>query len=74
MSALRLLVSAVPFQRRLNLKTKNEHLEEEPIKYPIDDLLVKPDPDFTVRPSPSRDFNVSMDCVALSLLKILKMQ
>ncbi|XP_027341484.1 DDT domain-containing protein DDB_G0282237-like [Abrus precatorius] len=39
---------------------------EEPIKYPIDDLLVKPSPDdpvFTDRPSPSRDFNVPMCCV-----------
>lgn len=39
---------------------------EEPIKYPIDDLLVQPDADdpvFTDRPSPSRDFNVPMECV-----------
>lgn len=38
----------------------------EPIKYPIDDLLVQPgadDPVFTDRPLPSRDFNVPMDCV-----------
>lgn len=43
----------------------NEH-NEEPIKYPIDDLLVKPgadDPVFTDRPSLSRDFNVPMECV-----------
>lgn len=36
------------------------------MKYPIDDLLVQPaadDPVFTDRPSPSRDFNVPMDCV-----------
>lgn len=39
---------------------------KEPIKYPIDDLLVQPgadDPVFTDRPSPSRDFNVPLDCV-----------
>ncbi|XP_015571067.1 DDT domain-containing protein DDB_G0282237 isoform X1 [Ricinus communis] len=38
----------------------------EPIKYPIDDLLVQPgedDPVFTTRPSPSRDFCIQMDCV-----------
>ncbi|KAI8535401.1 hypothetical protein RHMOL_Rhmol10G0171000 [Rhododendron molle] len=40
--------------------------EKEPVKYPIDDLLVEPasnDPVFTERPSPSRDFNVPMECV-----------
>ncbi|KAM1201022.1 hypothetical protein FF1_017349 [Malus domestica] len=39
---------------------------EEPIKYPIDDLLVQPDADdpvFTDRPSPLTDFNVPMECV-----------
>ena len=39
---------------------------KEPIKYPIDDLLVQPgadDPIFTDRPSPLRDFNVPLDCV-----------
>lgn len=39
---------------------------EEHIKYPIDDLLVQPGPDdpvFCDCPSPSRDFNVPMDCV-----------
>lgn len=39
---------------------------EEPIKYPIDDMLVlhsADDPVFTTRPSPSRDFNVPMDFV-----------
>ncbi|XP_058097720.1 uncharacterized protein LOC131242836 [Magnolia sinica] len=38
--------------------------KEEPIKYPIDDLLVKPcpdDPDFTNRPFPTRDFCVPVD-------------
>ncbi|OIV89821.1 hypothetical protein TanjilG_29913 [Lupinus angustifolius] len=46
-------------------KDNGQHIEG-PIRYPIDDLLVKPgldDPVFTARPSPSRDFNVSMDCV-----------
>ncbi|XP_059656268.1 uncharacterized protein LOC132303151 isoform X2 [Cornus florida] len=45
---------------------KDDKLKEEPIKYPIDDQLVQPaadDPVFTERPSPSRDFNVPMDCV-----------
>ncbi|MBA0571773.1 hypothetical protein Golob_002148, partial [Gossypium lobatum] len=44
----------------------NNQPEDEPVKYPIDDLLVKPGPDdplFTDRPSPSRDFNVPMDCI-----------
>lgn len=39
---------------------------QDPIRYPIDDLLVQPaadDPVFTDRPSPSRDFNIQMDCV-----------
>lgn len=38
----------------------------EPIKYPIDDLLVKPasdDPVFCPRPSPNREFNIPMECV-----------
>jgi len=37
--------------------------EEEAINYPIEDLLLPPDPDVTQRPSPSRDFSVPMDCV-----------
>ncbi|MFQ6647609.1 hypothetical protein Gotur_021057 [Gossypium turneri] len=47
-------------------KEENNQPEDEPVKYPIDDLLVKPGPDdplFTDRPSPSRDFNVPMDCI-----------
>ncbi|XP_019458270.1 PREDICTED: DDT domain-containing protein DDB_G0282237-like isoform X2 [Lupinus angustifolius] len=47
-------------------KEGNDQHIDEPIKYPIDDLLVKPGPDdpvFTTRPSPSRDFNIPMDCV-----------
>lgn len=43
-----------------------ENQVEEPIIYPIDDLLVKPsadDPNFTDRPLPSTDFHVPMDCV-----------
>ncbi|KAK4791044.1 hypothetical protein SAY86_031457 [Trapa natans] len=38
----------------------------EVIKYPIEDLLVKPeadDPILTIRPSPLRDFKVSADCI-----------
>ncbi|KAK3211369.1 hypothetical protein Dsin_016075 [Dipteronia sinensis] len=45
---------------------EDDQFKEEPMKYPIDDLLVQPaadDPVFTDRPSPSRDFNVPMDCV-----------
>lgn len=41
-------------------------MQEESIKYPIDDLLVKPSPDdpvFSNRPSASRDFNVPISCV-----------
>ncbi|KAE8669537.1 DDT domain-containing protein, putative isoform 3 [Hibiscus syriacus] len=49
-----------------NPDAESNQPEEEPIKYPIDDLLVKPGPDdphFTDRPSLSMDFNVPMDCV-----------
>ncbi|XWS44546.1 hypothetical protein CRYUN_Cryun15aG0055300 [Craigia yunnanensis] len=49
-----------------NSNEENDQPEEEPVKYPIDDLLLQPGPDdplFTDRPSPSRDFNVPMDCV-----------
>ncbi|XP_062148505.1 uncharacterized protein LOC133857305 isoform X2 [Alnus glutinosa] len=45
---------------------EDEQPMEEPTKYPIDDLLVQPcadDPVFTNRPSPSRDFNIPMDCL-----------
>ncbi|KAI5383965.1 uncharacterized protein LOC127105514 [Lathyrus oleraceus] len=45
---------------------ENVERKEIPIKYPIDDLLVKPSPDdpvFTDRPPPSRDFNVPIHCV-----------
>ncbi|XP_037492140.1 DDT domain-containing protein DDB_G0282237 isoform X1 [Jatropha curcas] len=47
-------------------KNKDGQPREDPIKYPIDDLLVQPgadDPVFTDRPSPSRDFNIQIDCV-----------
>lgn len=50
---------------------EDEHPGEEPIKYPIDDLLVQPgadDPVFTNRPVPSRDFNIPMECVGDLLL------
>lgn len=45
---------------------KEDNRTDEPIKYPIDDLLVQPavdDPVFTERPSLSRNFNVPMNCV-----------
>ncbi|BAT73205.1 DDT domain-containing protein DDB_G0282237 [Vigna umbellata] len=45
---------------------ENAQQKNEAIKYPIDDLLVKPGPDdpvFTDRPSPSKDFNIPMSCV-----------
>ncbi|MCI07740.1 DDT domain-containing protein, partial [Trifolium medium] len=45
---------------------ENGEYKDIPVKYPIDDLLVKPSPDdpvFTDRPSLSRDFNVPMYCV-----------
>ncbi|XP_065874127.1 uncharacterized protein [Euphorbia lathyris] len=41
-------------------------MENNRVNYPIDDLLVQPgadDPVFTDRPSPSRDFNIQMECV-----------
>ncbi|XP_051127035.1 uncharacterized protein LOC127248630 [Andrographis paniculata] len=43
-----------------------ENIEDQSIKYPIEDLLVKPteeDQLLTERPSPGRDFMVPMDCV-----------
>ncbi|XVF14639.1 hypothetical protein REPUB_Repub09cG0078500 [Reevesia pubescens] len=49
-----------------NIKEENNQPKKELVKYPIDDLLVQPGPDdplFTDRPSPSRDFNIPMDCV-----------
>ncbi|KAK7369561.1 hypothetical protein VNO80_11601 [Phaseolus coccineus] len=45
--------------------------KNEAIKYPIDDLLVKPGPDdpvFTDRPAPSKDFNIPMSCVGALLM------
>ncbi|CAK9187693.1 unnamed protein product [Ilex paraguariensis] len=50
----------------LNADKEDDKLKGKPIKYPIEDLLVEAaadDPIFTERPSPSRDFNVPMDCV-----------
>ncbi|KAJ0266073.1 Uncharacterized protein HA466_0001320 [Hirschfeldia incana] len=47
-------------------KETNGSEEEPPINYPIEDLLLPSEPDdsnITQRPSPSRDFNVPMDCV-----------
>ncbi|XP_059433275.1 uncharacterized protein LOC132166474 isoform X3 [Corylus avellana] len=51
--------------KRKKIKEDDQPMEE-PTKYPIDDLLVQPGPDdpvFTNRPSPSRDFNIPMDCL-----------
>lgn len=45
---------------------EEEKPTEQPVKYPIEDLLVQPaadDPVFTDRPSLSTDFRVPMDCV-----------
>ncbi|MQM01478.1 hypothetical protein Taro_034233 [Colocasia esculenta] len=45
---------------------EDEKPREQPIKYPIEDHLVKPgadDPVFTERPAPCREFSVPMDCV-----------
>ncbi|MED6192023.1 hypothetical protein PIB30_006167 [Stylosanthes scabra] len=50
---------------------ENGQHKVERIKYPIDDLLVKPsprDPVLATRPSPSRDFNVPMNCVGNLLM------
>ncbi|RYR66294.1 hypothetical protein Ahy_A03g012281 isoform A [Arachis hypogaea] len=50
---------------------ENGQHKVERIKYPIDDLLVKPsphDPVLANRPSPSRDFNVPMNCVGNLLM------
>ncbi|KAI3887929.1 hypothetical protein MKX03_013164 [Papaver bracteatum] len=52
--------------RRKKAKKGVQIAEEEPIKYPIDDSLVKPgadDPKFTDRPPPSRDFGVPEEYV-----------
>ncbi|XP_044481817.1 homeobox-DDT domain protein RLT1 isoform X3 [Mangifera indica] len=49
-----------------NSKAEDDQHEEEPVRYPIDDLLVLPgadDPVFTDRPLPAKDFKVPMDCV-----------
>lgn len=48
------------------LSAEDELPKEEPIKYPIEDLLVQPtanDPVFSARPSLSTNFRVPMDCV-----------
>ncbi|KAF5745091.1 DDT domain-containing protein [Tripterygium wilfordii] len=50
---------------------EGDRSKENSIKYPIDDMLVKPgsdDPVFTDRPHPTKDFKVSMDCVGDLLL------
>ncbi|XP_030504397.2 uncharacterized protein LOC115719475 [Cannabis sativa] len=58
-------------KKRKNIEDVGDQPSVEPIKYPIDDLLVQPgedDPVFTDRPVPSRDFNVPMECVGDLLL------
>ncbi|XP_073099470.1 uncharacterized protein [Elaeis guineensis] len=53
------------------LKKEEEKLEEKPVKYPIDDLLVQPaadDPVFSDRPILSTDFRVPMDCIGNLLM------
>ncbi|KAG1370024.1 DDT domain-containing protein [Cocos nucifera] len=53
------------------LKREEEKVEEKPVKYPIDDLLVQPaadDPVFSDRPILSTDFRVPMDCVGNLLM------
>ncbi|KAJ6792103.1 DDT domain-containing protein [Iris pallida] len=52
--------------RKSKMKKEEEVGIEEPVRYPIDDLLVRPaadDPIFTDRPSLSTNFKVPMDCV-----------
>ncbi|XP_076906960.1 uncharacterized protein LOC143563260 [Bidens hawaiensis] len=53
-------------RKRTKLNDDKEIEDAVPIKYPIDDLLVRPaadDPVFTTRPPPTRDFKVPMECV-----------
>ncbi|KAK9073932.1 hypothetical protein SSX86_006526 [Deinandra increscens subsp. villosa] len=54
-------------ERKLKkLKVDADIEDDVPIKYPIDDLLVRPaddDPVFVARPPPTRDFKVPMECV-----------
>ncbi|ESR39672.1 hypothetical protein CICLE_v10025072mg [Citrus x clementina] len=61
------LRSKISFQNGLVVcKKRKKNEREEPIKYPVDDLLVQPsadDPVFSDRPLPSRDFSVPMECV-----------
>ncbi|KAK1367067.1 DDT domain-containing protein [Heracleum sosnowskyi] len=50
-------------QEQSATEVDSKHVEP---KYPIDDLLVHPaadDPDLAQRPSPSRNFNIPMDCI-----------
>ncbi|KAI3814354.1 hypothetical protein L1987_19107 [Smallanthus sonchifolius] len=52
--------------KRKKLKDDVDIEDDVPIKYPIDDLLVRPaadDPVFVTRPPPTRDFKVPMECV-----------
>ncbi|KAK1439538.1 hypothetical protein QVD17_05358 [Tagetes erecta] len=53
--------------KRKRKKLSNDaDIDDVPIKYPIDDLMVRPaadDPIFVPRPPPTRDFKVPMECV-----------
>ncbi|KAJ6820974.1 DDT domain-containing protein [Iris pallida] len=58
--------TATDLSRKSKMKKEEEVGIEEPVRYPIDDLLVRPaadDPIFTDRPSLSTNFKVPMDCV-----------
>ncbi|XP_076900697.1 uncharacterized protein LOC143554917 [Bidens hawaiensis] len=53
-------------RKRKKLNDDKEIEDAVPIKYPIDDLLVRPaadDPVFATRPPPTRDFKEPMECV-----------
>ncbi|KAM7256245.1 hypothetical protein ACFE04_011986 [Oxalis oulophora] len=54
------------YRKSKRTKEEEDGPKKEPVIYPIDDLLVQPgadDPVFTDRPSPTKDFNIPMDCV-----------
>ncbi|CAH9110855.1 unnamed protein product [Cuscuta europaea] len=55
-----------PLTNGESVDDENRKLDMVSVRYPIDDLLVKPsesDMQLTERPSPSRDFNAPMHCV-----------
>nr|GEY48930.1 DDT domain-containing protein [Tanacetum cinerariifolium] len=58
-------------RKRKKQKDDADKEDDVPIKYPIDDLKVKPaadDPVFTPRPPPTRNFNVPAECVGDALM------